>query len=150
MRKILTAVLLGLIFAVAAWGQTVTTPILEFGPKVHSSYTLTNNSIKPMRVKIEPLGILFHSGAVTSLPIEQVAAVQIKTMEFTIGPRQTYIVEFKAKCLQTPCVMQLNNVFSDQRPDGMNVLLRVPTIIYSCDRQKHCRKTILEAGGMMK
>lgn len=142
MRYIAAAVML-LTLAGITHGQTIIEPIQEYGHKVNGDFTVRNDGLHVLDVVIKPLGFSMAGGKDVYSPIETTAKLQVKQPVFKLGAMQQHMVSFKAECIHLPCAFKLFAEITDPSQTTFKTVLRLPAVIYSCDRQSHCRRDML-------
>jgi hypothetical protein len=143
MRKAAMILVTIMAFATVAHCQTMISPVQEFGKKVNSDFTLRNDGLHTLQVEIKPLGFKIADGKDVYTPIETTAKLTVKDQQFKLGPMQSHIVAFKGTCLQLPCAVKIFAEITDPSQVGVKTIVRLPCVVYSCDKAAHCRKTML-------
>jgi hypothetical protein len=146
MKKIVLLVFLELLLlTLAAAAQTISPPISEFHSKVaKGQFTVTNNGLTPLDVKIEPLSFSVDAtGTAHFRPLD--ASTHLKMDSFTgrVGVKQQRTFFYEVRCDQYPCFLSIYSVMTVGRtPEGIAVAIHLPSTIYLCEREKKCREHV--------
>jgi hypothetical protein len=148
--KVLSATVFGILMmgAVSAFGQSISPTAMEFkGPRARGTFAIRNNGLAPQAVTIQAQSFAVEGGQEKVLPLDP--GIEIKTKDsFTLGPQQTHLVSFDARCATLPCHFLVFAILTGPRnPNGLNVAIHLPVAVYVCEKRKSCRKNqLLEMG----
>jgi hypothetical protein len=129
--RLLSGVLLA-VCAVFTFAQTVSPVIVEYKVKADGRFALTNNTLTPMAVTLEPRSFSITSdgnGAYRTL--DAGIHVQLSAMSARIDPGQTYYVFYKAKADRLPAWFTIYSTFSSlQHTGSLDVRILLPHTVY--------------------
>lgn len=112
--------------------QTVSPVIVEYKVKAEGRFALTNNTLTPMAVVLEPKSFrITPDGDGVYRPLDSDIHLQLSTMSFRLDPGQTYYVFYKAKADKLPAWFTIYSVFSSlHHKSGLNVRILLPYTVY--------------------
>lgn len=123
--------------ASAALAQTVSPVIVEYKVKAEGRIDLTNNTLAPMAVVLEPKSFnIAPDGTGIYRPLDTGIHLQLSSTSFRIDPGQTYYVFYKAKSDTLPAWFTIYAVFSSvQHSKGLDVRMLLPHTVYIYPRK---------------
>jgi hypothetical protein len=140
-RRPRVSLALGVIIALAPGAvraQTVSPPIAEYQQRARASFQLSNGSIFPLTVVLEPHGFdVTENGEVVAVPFDT-ARVRIKlsATSFRMQPRSTYTVFYEAVADSAPAWFTISSAMSGARTDnGLNLRIILPHVVYLNQKQ---------------
>jgi hypothetical protein len=115
-----------------AFAQTVAPVIVEYKMKASGKFALTNNTLTPMAVVLEPKSFsITPDGNGVYRPLDPDIHVQLSAMSFRLDPKQTYYVFYKATADKLPAWFTVYSVFSSLRhSSGLDVRILLPHTVY--------------------
>jgi len=115
-----------------ALAQTVQPVIVEYKVKASGKFALTNNTLTPMAVVLEPKSFsITPDGNGVYRPLDPDIHVQLSAMSFRLEPKQTYYVFYKAMADKLPAWFTVYSVFSTLRhSSGLDVRILLPHTVY--------------------
>jgi hypothetical protein len=130
LRKFLGLALL--ICGCCAHAQTVSPVIVEYKVKASGRIALTNNTLLPMAVVLEPKSFSINpDGNGVYRPLDPDIHLKLSTMSFRIDPGQTYYVFYSATADKLPAWFTLYSVFSSlHHTEGLDVRILLPHTVY--------------------
>jgi hypothetical protein len=136
------------LLAVKLSAQTVTPTIVECGRKCSGQFSITNQSVQPLIVTLDPFSsALEPSGRTINTPLGQ-GVIQLDAMSARVSPRGKHEFGYKLHCLELPCIVTVySSMVVGRTLAGIEVKVFLPHVIYQCERAKDCRKNVrLKAG----
>lgn len=134
-----------LLLCSAAYAQTVSPVIVECGLKCSGQFTITNNTTKPLVATVTPYSFTVKNKHVTLAPVDSANKVLLDATSARISPLGSHVFTYKIFCAADPCRTQLLTGFMVGRSAiGLDVWEKIPHSVYSCKKQKGCRKYALE------
>lgn len=135
-----------LLLASGVVGQTVSPIISEYGHGKASGYfTVTNNSLRPMIVTVEPESFSITDGRLKYRTLDSDVHLTLNEMSAKLGPKSSHMFSYKAKCDKAPCWFTLYTRMSAGRTDkGIEVSLHLPHTVWVCPDKANCRETLLK------
>lgn len=127
--------ILGLALLFSGWcafAQTVSPVIVEYKVKASGRFALTNNTLTPMAVVLEPKSFsISPDGNGVYRPLDPDIHVKLSTMSFRVDPGQTYYVFYEAKAEKLPAWFTIYSVFSSlHHTNGLDVRILLPHTVY--------------------
>lgn len=121
-----------LLLGTLAIAQTVQPVISEYGGKADGMFTLTNGTLTPMVVVMEPESFsITPDGQGVFRPLDRSIHVELSAMSARLEPGQTYYVFYKAHADQLPAWFTVYSTFSStQHEPGMDVRIMLPHTVY--------------------
>ncbi|MGA7339512.1 MAG: hypothetical protein WBE72_09635 [Terracidiphilus sp.] len=115
-----------------AFAQTVSPVIVEYKARAQGRFALTNNTLTPMAVVLEPKSFsIAPDGNGQYRPLDAGIHLQLSAMSFRIDPGQTYYVFYKATADKLPAWFTVYSVFSSlQYTGGLDVRILLPHTVY--------------------
>jgi hypothetical protein len=112
--------------------QTVQPVISEYKLKAEGKFALTNNTLLPMAVVLEPKSFsITPDGNGVFRPLDPDIHVELSSMSFRLEPKQTYYVFYKAKADKLPAWFTVYSTFSSLRhSSGLDVRILLPHTVY--------------------
>ncbi|MGE5688109.1 MAG: hypothetical protein ACM34D_11540 [Gemmatimonadota bacterium] len=123
---------------VALAAQTVSPPIVEYQERARASFQLSNGSIFPLTVVLEPHGFdITENGDVVSLPFDTARIhLKLSATSFRLEPRATYNVFYDATADSLPAWFTITAAMSGARTDdGLNLRIILPHVVYLNQKQ---------------
>jgi hypothetical protein len=117
--------------------QTVQPVISEYQAKADGKFALTNGTLTPMVVVLEPKSFsITPDGQGIFRPLDQDIHVELSAMSARVEPGQTYYVFYKAHADQLPAWFTVYSTFSAvEHHPGLDVRIMLPHTVYLY--QKH-------------
>ena len=118
------------------------------GPRARGEITITNQGLVPMAVVLEAATLSATNGKPTYVPLH---GVQLKLSEQSarLGPKQTRMISYDAKCDQLPCAFTVFAKFvQGHTAQGIAVAIHLPSTMYVCEKKKGCRESTLRSLGI--
>ena len=116
----------------SSYAQSVSPVIVEYREKAEGRLALTNNTLLPMTVLLEPRSFSINAdgnGVFRSLDRE--IHVQLSNVSFRINPGQTYYVFYKANADKLPAWFTIYSTFSAvKRVSDLDVRILLPHTVY--------------------
>jgi hypothetical protein len=136
-------------FLTRAHGQTISPVVAECGRRCSNQFTLTNNGVVPLAVSIEAKSFSIVGGQQVLRDLDPTVHLTLSETSARVGPLAVHSFDYKLRCDQLPCAVALQVAMTlGHTESGVQVRGILPEIIYSCEREKNCRKNILLAGGI--
>jgi hypothetical protein len=112
--------------------QTVSPVIVEYKVKASGRFALTNNTLLPMAVVLEPKSFSIDpDGNGVYRPLDPDIHLKLSTMSFRIDPGQTYYVFYSADADKLPVWFTIYSVFSSlHHTGGLDVRVLLPHTVY--------------------
>lgn len=154
--KLVSVAMLFLTSTVAA--QSIS-PVVSQANKGRSrgEFTVTNNSLGPMIVTVEPRKLLADGkGGVTFDSIDEVRdgiMYKVSTLSTKLGPRQSHVFQYDIACNQD-CAVAFYAAFVSPKmvtSNGISIALHLPTSAYVCASKESpdkCRRHIRDGWGV--
>jgi hypothetical protein len=129
--------------------QTVRPAVIEYPVQGRGSFDLVNETLFPMTVVLEPRG--FHvdeRGELADLPFDTSnVELKLSAMSFRIPPLATYTVHYEARARRLPAwFMVLSSMTGGRTPNGINVRIELPHVVYLLQKQPLKKDAILVRG----
>jgi hypothetical protein len=117
--------------------QSVQPVIVEYKGKADGKVALTNNTMSPMVVVLEPKSFsITPEGKGVFRDLDSNIHVELSTMSIRLQPKQTYYVFYKATADQLPAWFTLYATFSSPKhSEGLDVRLMLPHTVYLYQKQ---------------
>lgn len=119
--------------------QSISPPIAEYRDKVSASFTVSNESVFPLTVVLQPRGFrVTEDGEVVIEPLDTSRVhLSLSTLSFRLQPRQTYTVFYDAKADSLPAWFTVWSAITGARTaGGVNVRIELPHVVYVYQRQR--------------
>lgn len=134
-ERLPTAMLFGfawLLLGSCVIAQTVQPVISEYGTKADGMFTLTNGTLTPMVVVMEPKSFsITPDGQGVFRTLDKDIHVELSAMSARLEPGQTYYVFYKAHADQLPAWFTVYSTFSSlQHEPGMDLRIMLPHTVY--------------------
>lgn len=128
------------------YAQTVSPVILEYKGKAEGAIALTNNTLVPMAVVLEPRSFSVNpDGSGVYRPLDPKIHVKLSSMSSRIDPGQTYYVFYKAKADKLPAWFTIYSTFS---PVGnkfrLDLRILLPHTVYIYPRKPRSKNDLVE------
>jgi hypothetical protein len=131
--------------APALLAQTVSPPIAEYQERARSSFQLSNGSIFPLTVVLEPRGFdVTEHGDVAAAPLDTARIhIKLSATSFRMAPRSTYTVFYEATTDTLPAWFTISTALSGARTDnGINLRIILPHVVYLNQKQALKREEV--------
>jgi len=124
--------------------QTVSPVIVEYKVKADGRFALTNNTLTPMAVTLEPRSFSIKpDGNGVYRPLDSDIHVKLSTMSTRIDPGQTYYVFYKAEADKLPAWFTIYSVFSSlHHTGGLDVRILLPHTVYIYPKKQHSKDIV--------
>ena len=124
--------------------QSVQPVIVEYKGKADGKVALTNNTMSPMVVVLEPKSFsITPEGKGIFRDLDSNIHVELSTMSIRLQPKQTYYVFYKATADQLPAWFTLYATFSSPKhSEGLDVRLMLPHTVYLYQKQPIAESSI--------
>jgi len=124
--------------------QSVQPVIVEYKGKADGKVALTNNTMSPMVVVLEPKSFsITPEGKGVFRDLDSNIHVELSTMSVRLQPKQTYYVFYKASADQLPAWFTLYATFSlPKHTEGLDVRLMLPHTVYLYQKQSIAESNI--------
>jgi len=148
--NIIALIIVLLVVLVAAALSQQISPLTQEakGPRARGEFTVTNQGILPIAVVLEPVSL----GAANGKPVwGPLHGVQVKLSEQSarLGPKQTRVISYEAKCEQQPCAFSIFAKFAQgHTSNGIAVVIHLASTVYVCEKKKGCRESTLRGLGI--
>lgn len=129
--NIIPLLVLGLSIPLAK-AQTVSPVIVEYQLKGEGKIELTNNTLTPLVVVLEPKSFsITPDGTGVYRPLDAWIHVELSSMNVKLQPKQSYTVFYKAYSDKLPAWFTVYCAFSSQqRGPGVNFRIMLPHTVY--------------------
>jgi hypothetical protein len=145
--KIKLAILLLLLIAggkLRGCAQTISPVIAECGLKCSGEFKVRNNSVKPTIVLLDLFSFKVVDGKRQELPLDSKTKVIVDQTSVRVSPQGEHTFTYRIFCDDEPCMTVIRAGFAAGRTNqGVQVMLRLPHVVYSCKSQKGCRNRAL-------
>jgi hypothetical protein len=130
LRRLLSGALV--LLSYCCYAQTVSPVIMEYKGKAEGKIALTNNTLVPMAVVLEPRSFsVTPDGNGVYRSLDPGIHVDLSSMSFRIDPGQTYYVFYKAKADKLPAWFTVYSTFSAiKHTSGLDVRILLPHTVY--------------------
>jgi hypothetical protein len=115
-----------------AYAQTVSPIIVEYQQKGEGKIELTNNTLTPMVVVLQPQSFsIAPDGKAIYRPLDPGIHVELSTTSVRLEPKQQYYIFYKTNAESLPAWFTIYATFSAvQRGPGLNVRIMLPHTVY--------------------
>lgn len=112
--------------------QAISPVVTEDRGKARGQFQLTNNTLFPMDVVLEPFSFMVNShGQPTYRPLEPGIRVRLSTTSFRLGPRQVYTVYYDAEADALPAWFTIYaTVTRANNHSDVRVAFQLPHTVY--------------------
>jgi hypothetical protein len=113
--------------------QSISPPVAEFREKASASFTVTNESVFPLTVVLQPRGFtVSEEGEISIVPLDTTRIhLSLSALSFKLQPRQAYTVFYEAKADSAPAWFTVWNAITGARAaNGMNIRVELPHVVY--------------------
>jgi uncharacterized protein (UPF0212 family) len=151
MKRVLSLLLLQfLFFGLAVSAQTVSPIIVECGMKCRGEFSITNNGLTALAVTVEARSFSLDSlGHATNRPLDAGVDLKLEEGSARISPKGTHTFGYQLKCSAPSCsVALLSSMVVGHTAEGMLVRVQLAHTVYSCEKQRDCRKKVRAAAGI--
>ena len=121
----------------ASLAQSVQPVIVEYKGKADGKLAVTNNTLMPMVVVLEPKSFsITPEGKGIFRPLDKDIHVELSAMSVKLQPKQTYYVFYKASSERLPAWFTVYATFvSAQHSPGLDVRIMLPHTVYLYQKQ---------------
>ena len=119
--------------------QSISPPVVEFREKASASFNVTNESVFPLTVVLQPRGFrVSEEGEVLIEPLDTTRIhLSISALSFRLQPRQTYTVFYDAKADSVPAWFTIWAAITGARTaNGVNIRVELPHVVYLNQKQR--------------
>lgn len=118
--------------ATATRAQTVSPVIVEYRDKAKGSFQITNDTVIPMSVSIEPRSFSVDpEGNPKFRKLDEQIKVRLSTTSFRLGARQTFTIFYDASARQVPAWFTIySTVTGPPNPSGLQLAVELPHTVY--------------------
>jgi hypothetical protein len=119
--------------------QSVSPPIAEHREKASASFVITNESVFPLTVTLQPRGFrVTEAGEVVVEALDTSRIhVSLSTLSFRLQPRQSYTVFYDAKADSVPAWFTIWSAITGARTaSGVNIRIELPHVVYLNQKQR--------------
>jgi hypothetical protein len=143
LRRYLGLVLL--LCGCCASAQTVSPVIVEYKVKASGRIALTNNTLLPMAVVLQPKSFSINpDGNGVYVPLDPAINLKLSSMSFRIDPGQTYYVFYSAKADKLPAWFTIYSIFSSlHHTSGLDVRILLPHTVYLYPKKQFGKNEIV-------
>ncbi len=143
-RRLLSSALL--LLGYCCHGQTVSPVIVEYKGKAEGKIALTNNTLAPAAVVLEPRSFsVAADGNGVYRPLDPGIHVELSSMSFRIDPGQTYYVFYKAKADKLPAWFTIYSTFSAvKHTSGLDVRILLPHTVYIYPKKPQSKEDVVD------
>jgi hypothetical protein len=115
-----------------ASAQTVSPVIVEATEKISGKFELTNDTLTPMAVVLEPKSFDLGPGGLGLFrPLDAGIHLELSNTSFILQPKESYYVFYKASADKIPAWFTVYAVFeSIQKSPGLKVRIMLPHTVY--------------------
>lgn len=113
--------------------QSISPPVSEYREKANASFTVTNESVFPLTVVLQPRGFtVSEDGEVAVTPLDTARIrLSLSTISFRLQPRQAYTVFYDVKADSVPAWFTIWNAVTGARTsNGVNIRVELPHVVY--------------------
>ena len=130
--------------ATATRAQTVSPVILEYREKAKGSFQITNDTVVPMSVSVEPRSFSVDAeGNPKFRKLDEQIKVRLSATSFRLGPRQTFTVFYDASATQVPAWFTIySTVTGPPNPNGLQLAVELPHTVYLLTRKPLAREAV--------
>jgi hypothetical protein len=127
-----------------AFAQTVQPVIAEYKVKAEGKFAVTNNTLVPMAVVLEPKSFsITPDGDGSYRALDPAIHVELSTMSFRLEPKQTYYVFYKAKSDKLPAWFTVYSAFTSiEHSSGLDVRILLPHTVYLYQKKQLTRDDV--------
>lgn len=132
--------------------QTVSPVIVELSAKgsksFSGSFSVNNPGVTPITAVVEaPRSMIFANGKPTLKPLGPGVTLDLSQQSAKVGAKQSATFWYTLKCATKPCAVTVFTTISGPHAaNGMSVAIHLPHVIYGCEKQKNCRKSVIAGG----
>lgn len=121
-----------LLVAYSVFAQTVQPVISEYPMKADGKFALTNGTLTPMVVVLEPKSFsITPDGQGVFRALDRNIHVELSAMSARLEPGQTYYIFYKARADELPAWFTVYSTFSSaQNHSGLDVRIMLPHTVY--------------------
>lgn len=130
--------------ATAIRAQTVSPVILEYREKAKGSFQITNDTVVPMSVSIEPRSFSVDpEGNPKFRKLDEQINVRLSATSFRLGPRQTFTIFYDASARQVPAWFTIySTITGPPNPNGLQLAVELPHTVYLLTRKPLAREAV--------
>lgn len=124
--------------------QSVSPVIVEYKVKADGRFALTNNTLTPMAVTLEPRSFsITPDGNGVYRRLDAGIHVELSAMSARIDPGQTYYVFYKAKAEKLPAWFTIYTTFSAlKRTGSLDVRILLPHTVYIYPKKQQSKEVV--------
>ena len=125
--------------APALHAQSISPPVAEFREKASASFTVTNESVFPLTVVLQPRGFrVSEDGDIAIEPLDTTRIhLRLSALSFRLQPRQTYTVFYDVKADSVPAWFTIwNGITGARTANGVNIRVELPHVVYLNQRER--------------
>lgn len=116
--------------------------------KARGSFTVTNGTLSPVNVIVEPKLAVGKDGHVEIVPLPFTMNVDLDSTSARIPPQQTFTFDFTVSGVSQPSALVFDVKATGAHANvGTSVAISLPSYFYLCD-SKNCRNRILQGFGV--
>lgn len=130
--SICVAIGLAFLFGQTSEAQSIDPVIVEYNGAASGRIKLTNTSLVPMAVVLEPKSFSIGlDGRAVFRALDPTLHVDLSTMSLQLGPQQSYYIFYKAHADKLPAWLTVNAVFTSiRKEDGVKLRIMLPHTVY--------------------
>ena len=127
-----------------ALAQTVQPVIVEYKGKADGKFAVTNNTLSPMVVVLEPKSFSINSsGRGIFRPLDPGIHLELSSMSMKLQPKETYYVFYKASADKLPAWFTVYATFaSPQHSEGLDLRMMLPHTVYLYQKEAMTEESI--------
>ena len=135
---------MALLIGTRSFAQSIQPVILEYTEKADGKFELTNDTLTPMAVVLEPKSFdITADGRGVYRPLDAKIHIELSSMSFRLEPKQSYYVFYKAHADTLPAWFTVYATFSPIRSDpGLKVRMMLPHTVYLYQKKALNREAI--------
>jgi len=148
MRIRLLAILLLLIPALA-YPQTGISPLIveakaSKAGKASGEFLVTNSSIQPASVVLEPKSFSAIDGHFEVRPLDPLIHLKLSETSARIPPKSSHTFFWNVQCDLLPCFFQIYSASTNARQVQSGIVVRIvlSEAVYVCRKSKGCRESV--------
>jgi hypothetical protein len=143
-RSVMKIIAIALLLVGCAAAQEISPVIGECGLKCSGEFTIRNLSTKPLITTISVFSFSMKDGKPVQRELDKTTQVKLNEMSARLSPLGSHTFSYKLFCDTEPCMTKFVAGFIMGRTnEGVEVIIHLPTTVYSCQKAKDCRKKAL-------
>lgn len=133
------------LFSSCLYAQTVQPLIVEYKQTADGMFTVTNNTLKPMAVVLEPRSFrVLPDGTAQFRPLDSAIHLELSTMSIRLAPKQSYTIFYKAHADKTPAWFTIYASFSAlTHGSGLALKIMLPHTVYLYQKDRMAKSAIV-------